>query len=742
VGVSTGSDVSSVSTGDDPALPDEDGSRVTLGKEPQQPDRPNYDHSHHQKAKQKSKSAQAAQDDVREVDKIAKEEAKADQEAAKADREAAKIAKEEARFDKPDKVGHHNEEVAKTSKDKDLQKPTKKVEKAAKHDDDEESAHPKKKSKQKVDDIQQGNSEDDKGKILAKELASSKHATCTPLQSRGTYYTVDLQVGTPPQNFSVVADTGSDAVIVPSCVCTEGGACNKKDRCFRGTNKSKTFSIAGLNSTTAPKQKAKLPVINMFFGSGEIRAIVATDVVNVGGVKSLMKNSVMLMVDQALRISGVFEGILGLGPPKGNHTDFRLLHKPEPAGEVQRGNGHEHLQFPIPFPHHDGTPFGGMKTHSVSSDGKIHSAMGGHGLSDEMGKILRDAMAKSAGSIEDVVGDIAHHNPSALEQLSVDRDDYWPFGIPKPKKDEHFQPLGFDYASKLTGFSMCFNDMGEDGALHLGIPTSEHSLLSVGREHWGLDFRGVSVSDDSDDAPVKFCTPAEKKEGQNTACGAIPDSGTTLFMAPMDHITKLFGELCDKWDRCKKTVDQGLEQEKMMIFRMLLHECSSWVGKNGHKNTTLHELPDLHFHVRGKDGKKQTISLTGDDYIIETMEDEVEMVTRNVFGMPIKIPHKTGKMKRVCAPAFGAMEMETKDNGQVWILGAPLFYKYTVSYNNDAKKPSIAFHKHKSCGCNAPKKSAHSSLVAEDSGKKSSGMRELHQAPRLPSFALEKNFRL
>merc|ERR1719316_298533 len=146
---------------------------------------------------------------------------------------------------------------------------------------------------------------------------------------------------------------------------------------------------------------------------------------------------------------------------------------------------------------------------------------------------------------------------------------------------------------------------------------------------------------------------------------------------------------------------------------MLLHECSAWGDRKSGKNTTLHELPDLHFRLAGKDGKKQTISLTGDDYIIETMEDEVEMVTRNVFGMPIKIPHKTGKMKRVCAPAFGAMEMETKENGQVWILGAPLFYKYTVSYDNDPKKPKIAFDQHKSCGCPSATKKP-DSLVSSD----------------------------
>jgi hypothetical protein len=614
-------------------------------------------------------------------------------------------------------------------------------------DSDADSAdHKEKHKKHKKHKMSDDSDEGSKKSWFSGDDEDEGHGKCAVLNSKGTYYTVDLQVGTPGQTFAVVADTGSDAVIVPSCVCTESGSCNKKDRCFRGTNKSATFSIMGLNKTTG--SHPKLPVINMFFGSGEIRAIVASDKVNVGGVSSLMKNSVMLMVDQALRIQGTFEGILGLGPPKGNHTDFKLLQKTLPAGEIQNGHG-PHGSTVNHFNPHHGSPFK-THTHVISPNGAAHSSPFGHhfpfGHHSSMGamdtaiqKILHDAMARHSSNIEDAVGDIARSNPSALQQLSVDRDDYWPFGIPKPKKNEHFQPLGFDYASKVTGFSMCFNDMGADGALHFGVRKADNALLSVGREHWGLDFRGISVGKDGEQAPVKFCTPQEKKEGARTACGAIPDSGTTLIMAPMKHIEKLIGELCDKWERCHTAVSQGLEKEKMKIFQMLLHDCSSWVGKNGHKNTTLHELPDLHFHLAGSDGKLQTISLTGDDYIIETMEDEVEMVTRNIFGMPIKIPHKTGKTQRVCAPAFSSMEMETKDNGKVWILGAPLFYKYTVAYDNDDKKPSIAFHKHEKCGCPSAKSG---SLVASETTQRLSGMREIHEAPRLPSFALQKNFRL
>lgn len=339
--------------------------------------------------------------------------------------------------------------------------------------------------------------------------------------------------------------------------------------------------------------------------------------------------------------------------------------------------------------------------------------------------------------MEDVVGDIAKNNPTALGQLSMESVDtrYWPFGIPKPHKKHGFQPLGFDEATHVESFSMCFNDMGAEGALNLNYPKSENSLLSIGKEHWSLDFRGISVGDSSEHAPVKFCAPNMKEEGAKTACGAIPDSGTTLIMAPMQHVEKLFGDICDKWHRCKTAVSQGLQNEKMKIFQMLLHECGSWVEKNGEKNTTLHELPDLHFRLAGKDGKLGSIVLTGDDYIMETMEDEVKMVTKNIFGMPLKIPKKTGKMKRVCAPAFGAMEMKTHDNGHVWILGGPLFYKYTVSYENNNKAPAIAFKKQK-CGCPSSK----GALVASDAEQrtaKNSGMREIHAEPRTPSFDIK-----
>lgn len=145
------------------------------------------------------------------------------------------------------------------------------------------------------------------GKILS--LAQDEHrpngarqASCSSLKNHGAFFSVELSVGTPPQRFDVVADTGSDAVIIPSCVCQEGGDCDKQDRCYRGTGVSTTFHI-----------DKKLPLISMEFGSGTIESAIATDIVRVAAIEANMKSGLLLMIDRQLDIGGSFEGILGLG---------------------------------------------------------------------------------------------------------------------------------------------------------------------------------------------------------------------------------------------------------------------------------------------------------------------------------------------------------------------------------------------------------------------------------------------
>jgi len=129
------------------------------------------------------------------------------------------------------------------------------------------------------------------------------------MTNKGAYFTVDISVGTPAQKFEVVADTGSDSVIVPSCICVDLGKCPSTDACFRGTNKSSTFVI--------PKKEKDISAVVLAFGSGEIDAIIATDVIKVGDQEALMKDGLLLMISRALNFGGPFEGILGLGMPDG-----------------------------------------------------------------------------------------------------------------------------------------------------------------------------------------------------------------------------------------------------------------------------------------------------------------------------------------------------------------------------------------------------------------------------------------
>lgn len=132
--------------------------------------------------------------------------------------------------------------------------------------------------------------------------------TCANLKNQGAFFTVDMKVGTPAQKFEVVADTGSDMVIIPSCVCKDLGGCNASDACFKGTDKSTTFSIM---------EKEKVEMVQLVFGSGTIDAVISTDVVRMGGRTTTMQDGVLLMVNRALDFDGPFEGILGLGLPLG-----------------------------------------------------------------------------------------------------------------------------------------------------------------------------------------------------------------------------------------------------------------------------------------------------------------------------------------------------------------------------------------------------------------------------------------
>eukprot|EP00928_Gymnodinium_smaydae_P046338 TRINITY_DN30869_c0_g1_i1.p1 TRINITY_DN30869_c0_g1~~TRINITY_DN30869_c0_g1_i1.p1 ORF type:complete len:525 (+),score=117.14 TRINITY_DN30869_c0_g1_i1:77-1651(+) len=427
--------------------------------------------------------------------------------------------------------------------------------------------------------------------------------SCTPLKAEdgGTFYSVLVQVGTPPQEFSVVADTGSNSAIIPSCVCNDDGHCDAEDTCFRGSNKSSTFHMPH-------SENGEVASLVLTFGSGQVQAVVAQDVLKVGKASTFMEDGILLMVNKALEVKN-FGGILGLGVPQNSSS----------AQTVE--------QFASP--------------------------------------------------------------KSFLEQLGTKR------------------------------FSMCYAKDG--GALDLNSPPLVDSLPSIGLDHWSLDLRNVVVDEKKAIDVSRYCDTSQRKEGQFAACSAIPDSGTSHIVGPKKQVLALMEDICDEWSRCRdnhtklqKAADAAAAAasqvygsnpwaiqvvNKSELFMNLLMDCSTWMNEDG---ASIDEIPSLHFDVAGEEGVHQKIHISSSSYIVEMEEKEVEYIYRNIRGLG-KVPigvKPTGSTRTVCAPLLSDMDFPSKETGQTWILGVPLFLEYNVGYDLQERRISLSpLQDDAGCGC-------------------------------------------
>jgi len=536
---------------------------------------------------------------------------------------------------------------------------------------------------------------------------------CASLKNMGTHFTIDVEVGTPAQTFSVVADTGSNSLIVPSCVCQDKGQCSKDDRCFRGTNKSSTFHME------VDDDKQPISMV-LSFGSGQIQAIVAQEMVGVGKVSRHLKDDgLLLMTDRKLSISGQFEGILGLGLPQ-PATNWTLVEQEEEAAANS-------------------------------------SAMGGGGsMEDIIQQILGQANGGDGGAETQIPDQVMRRiMKTATEQSNANKANATTLKAHKPQHRD--SPRGFLEQVNIPRFSMCFND-GADGVLRIGgAPLGNRSHGGMGTAHWGLGFHGISVGNET--ASVEFCKDSDMKTGQASPCGAIPDSGTTLMMGPAAHVEMLLSSICEQWPRCKANYTKLLEAEdaadqifnstygvnpfsmhgvlnKSDIVQLLLQDCDKWMTNE----TGTDGLPDIHFHVHGTNGTMQALKIPASAYILEYAGDNVSTAYSLLNGVG-SIPadsEATRGAKKVCAPAFGAMDYNTKANGPVWILGTSVFYEYVVAYDMDATPPAIAFHSQKDVPCGSCTQSrSEVNLALKDSHHRQASAlrmpRRVDGAPRKPN---------
>jgi len=572
---------------------------------------------------------------------------------------------------------------------------------------------------------------------------------CAPLDNRGTHFTIDVEVGTPGQRFSVVADTGSNTLIVPSCVCQERGQCpaDGSEHCFTGTNRSSSFQVErDANGPTS---------LVLTFGSGQIKGIVAKERVKVGQVEAFLDDGLLLMTDRALNIQGAFEGILGLGVPQlpedqpaqqpaepTGYADKMAAEAAakaggeQPAGDYQQmpANMQEIMQKILGQMQRGELPAAPQPGQTARGDQQVTAGPVSEGGEDAgrspedymrqvvgamnisgggmMSASIGHALVASAGSLVSAAaqGTFEGQNPleDMLRKIMSGQAAAAPMADAPPQRA---YPKGFLEQAKVDRFSVCFND-GSSGVLSLGGEMPKASHGGIGKQHWGVDFRGISVGNETLPSQALFCTPetTNMTEEQKTPCGAIPDSGTTTIMGPADQVLKLMEGICDGWDRCRQNFTKLEEAEKIAseamqkhygtnvfhmqgtisksdVLQLLLMDCDSW-GQGG-----MDELPDLHFHIRGSDGKAQALKIPGHMYVMEMSGDQAESALKLLEGVG-SIPANTSlakSMKKVCTPMFGEMDYKTSGNGPVWILGTPIFYEYAVGYDMKASPPAMSF---------------------------------------------------
>ncbi|OAX43459.1 Asp-domain-containing protein [Rhizopogon vinicolor AM-OR11-026] len=163
---------------------------------------------------------------------------------------------------------------------------------------------------------------DDDDLFWTQEIINGGHNVPLTNFMNAQYYT-EIQLGTPPQSFKVILDTGSSNLWVPSSKCTSI-AC---------------FLHAKYESGSSSTYKANGSEFSIQYGTGSMEGYVSQDVLSIGDISIRHQDFAEATKEPGLTFAfGKFDGILGLGyntisvngivPPFYNMIDQGLLDEP------------------------------------------------------------------------------------------------------------------------------------------------------------------------------------------------------------------------------------------------------------------------------------------------------------------------------------------------------------------------------------------------------------------------------